>query len=95
MVWFPVLAGDASATVDSRLLTDKRVTNYWDPSRSVSSWYSQHVTNDPGITWDSYFLYGPDATWTAQPPPLVSTGSTVFGTRATLAADFGRLEGKR
>ena len=55
----------------------------------------RRVTNDPGITWDSYFLYGPDATWTSQPAPLVSTGTTVYSTRAALASDFGRLEGKR
>ena len=91
-VWFPVLAGDASATVDSRLLNDRRVTNFWDASRAVSSWFSAHVTDQPGITWDAYFLYGPDATWDSVPAALASSGSPVIGSRDSLAADFKRLE---
>jgi len=92
VVWFPVLAGDASATVDSRLLTDRRVTNFWDPNRTVSSWFSAHVADQPGITWDAYFLYGPDATWDSVPAPLASSGSPVISSRDSLAADFKRLE---
>jgi hypothetical protein len=94
-VWFPVLPGDASATVDKRLLTDKRVTNFWDPHRTVSNWFSHHVTDQPGITWDAYFLYGPDATWDSMPAPLVSSGSPVIGRRDSLAADFKRIEETR
>jgi hypothetical protein len=94
-VWFPVLAGDASATVDTRLMTDRRVTNLWDPNRKVSGWFSQHVTNQPGITWDAYFLYGPDASWDSGPAPLASSGSPVIGSRDSLATDFKRLEETR
>lgn len=95
VVWFPVLTGDASATVDNRLLTDPRVTNYWDPNRRVSSWFSAHVINEPGITWDAYFLYGSDATWDSVPAPLASSGSSVIGSRDSLAADFKRIEETR
>jgi hypothetical protein len=90
-VWFPVLPGDASATVDTRLLTDLRVTNFWDPKREISDWFSQHITDQPGITWDAYFLYGPGATWDLAPAPLASSGSPVIGSREVLAADFMRL----
>ncbi len=94
-VWFPVLAGDASATVDNRLLADRRVTNFWDPNRTVSKWFSQHRSEQPGITWDSYFLYGGDATWDSAQEPLASSGSPVIGSRDSVAADFRRLEETR
>jgi len=91
VVWFPVLTGDASVTVDRRLLSDRRVTNFWDPNRAVSNWFSDHVTEQPGITWDAYFLYGGDATWDSTPGPLASSGSSVIGSRDSLAADFQNL----
>lgn len=68
------------------------MTNFWDPNRAVSSWFSEHVTDQPGITWDAYFLYGPDATWESGPAPLVSSGGPVIGSRDALAADVKRLE---
>lgn len=87
-VWFPVLAGDSSVTVDARLLNDPRVTNYWDPQRRVGDWFSAHVTSQPGITWDAYFLFGAGATWDSAPAPVASSGSPVIGSRDDLAASF-------
>jgi hypothetical protein len=29
--------------------------------------------------WDTYLLFGPDATWTSQPTPLRSSGGPVDG----------------
>lgn len=90
-VWFPVLAGDSSVTVDGRLLSDSRVTNYWDPRRTVGNWFSAHMTDQPGVTWDAYFLFGPAATWDATPTPLASLGSPVIGSRDSLSTAFKEL----
>lgn len=30
-----------------------------------------------GSDWDTYLLFGPDATWTSQPTPLRGSGSSV------------------
>jgi hypothetical protein len=43
---------------------------------------------DPGLpkryraslAWDTYFLYGPEATWDRVPEPLLSTGRTILDT---------------
>jgi hypothetical protein len=31
-----------------------------------------------GSDWDSYLLFGPEATWTSQPTPLRSSGAPVL-----------------
>lgn len=90
-VWFPVLAGDSSVTLDRRLLTDSRATNFWDSKHSVGDWFSEHVTDQPGVTWDAYFLFGPDASWDSTPTPVLSTGSPVIGSRESLAAAVSNL----
>jgi hypothetical protein len=92
VVWLPMLPGDSAQLIDRRVLSDPRVTYYWDPGRTVGAWFSRNVTHKPGITWDAYFLYGPQATWGSVPAPLVSRGSSVIGTQDRLLSDFDRLE---
>lgn len=48
-------------------------------SRLAARWFSDKVVRTPGITWDHYFLYGPEARWDATPGPLVSKGGSVIG----------------
>jgi hypothetical protein len=52
---------------------------------------SRRVLPDPRVThiwdgdaWDVYYLFGPDATWTGVPAPIVSSGRTIIGQSATL-----------
>jgi hypothetical protein len=78
-VWFDMLPGDSRQLVDTRVLSDPRVTYYWDANRAAGRWFSDHVTGNPGITWDAYFLYGPGARWTETPGPLLSSGGPVIG----------------
>lgn len=40
-------------------------------------WLAANVQGNQGSDWDTYLLFGPDATWTSQPTPLRSSGSTV------------------
>jgi len=91
VVWFNMLPGDSRELVDRRVLNDRRVTNYYDPSRVVGSWFADHVDGGGGIVWDAYYLYGPDASWTAQPDPLISSGGSVIGSSSDLGAAFGKL----
>lgn len=88
VVWFDMMPGDSKNLVDRRVLDDRRVTNYYDPGRVAGSWFATHVDGDEGISWDAYYLYGRDATWQAEPGPLVSSGGSVIGSSADLGAAF-------
>jgi hypothetical protein len=74
-VWFNMVPGDSQRFLDTRVLSDPRVTYFWDQGKVVGRWFSDHVTNQRGITWDTYFLYGPQARWGQELGPLVSTSS--------------------
>ena len=91
VVWFDMLAGDSRQLVDTRVLNDSRVTNFYDPNKIVGAWFSEHLDREKGIVWDAYFLYGSDATWAAEPGPLLSSGGTVIGSSADLATAFHRV----
>jgi hypothetical protein len=92
VVWFNMLPGDTRLLLDTRTLADPRVTNYWDDQKLVGAWYSEHVNHRPGVTWDAFFLYGPQAQWSDEPEPLVSSGGTVIGQRDRLLAGLGQLQ---
>ena len=88
VVWFSMLPSDFRLLVDHRVLADPRAANFWDERRVVGRWFAQQVAHDPGITWDAYFLYGPEARWESVPAPLVSSGGTVIGQRRELQRDL-------
>ena len=83
-VWFNMLSGDSRQFLDARILGDPRVTYYWDQDKLTGRWFSQNVTDQAGITWDRYFLYGPDARWDSSPGPLVSSHGPVIGSTGEL-----------
>lgn len=86
-VWFDMLPGDSRQLLDTRVLADPRVTYYWDAGKVVGSWFTGHVTHRAGITWDAYFLYGPDATWGQRPGRLVSASvGPVIGSTGALTS---------
>lgn len=91
VVWFDMLSGDSRQMVDTRVLNDSRVTNFYDPKRTIGSWFSQHVEGESGIVWDAYFLYRSDASWATEPGPLLSSGRTVIGSTGDLASAFRKL----
>jgi hypothetical protein len=78
VVWVPFLSGTRSA-INSSVFPDNRVTSLWDQNAVSSQWFSQHVTHQPGPTWDYYLLFAPRARWAAVPGPVVSQGGTVIG----------------
>ena len=70
-----MLPGDSRRLLDTRVLNDPRVSYFWDQEKVIGCWFSEHVTNWRGLTWDAYFLYGPEARWNQQLGPLVSRSS--------------------
>ena len=84
-VWVPFLgASRESANISQRVLPDPRVVQYWDDSALTSQWFAKNVEHRSFPAWDVYYLYGPDATWTNVPEPLVSSGGTVIGESSAL-----------
>jgi len=83
VVWVPFLGGSRGA-INSSILPDGRVTSLWDQKAISSQWFSQHVTGQPGPTWDYYLLFPAGARWGTVPGPIVSQGGPVI-------ADSGQL----
>jgi hypothetical protein len=85
VVWVPFLQGTRGA-INPSVFPDSRVTYLWDQNTVSSRWFSQHVTGQPGPTWDYYLLFGPRARWAAVPGPVVSQGGPVIGDSGNLLA---------
>jgi hypothetical protein len=76
-IWTNKLFGDARRRWDAAGLTDPRVMHLWDANDTSGDWLVDHVRGYQGSDWDTYLLFGPDATWTSQPTPLRSSGGPV------------------
>ena len=89
-IWFNMLFSDAKERWDPELMTDPRVTHFWDPDQEIGRWFEQNeqligFDFDKGpIVWDSFLLFGPAATWAETPQPLVSFGNTVIADKEEL-----------
>lgn len=93
-VWLPQFPGDTRSRWDPTLLTDRRVTPFWDQDSRSGRWFKAHIKlpYDTGpVLWDAYLLYGPNARWTDLPGPLISTGRPVIGSTAELEHDLQPL----
>lgn len=90
-IWLPMLAGDRRSAWDPDLMPDPRVQHYWDENRVVGRYFTDKGASFGGIAWDIYFLYGPGASWTDLPEPLISSGFTVIGSKDRLLNDIARL----
>lgn len=86
-----MLWGDAREQWNGTTMPDKRVIHYWDGETVVGQWFAEKVEGYQGVSWDAYYLYGPDATWDSVPSPLIGSGSTIYGERETLKTQLGSL----
>ncbi len=93
-VWLPMLWSDSRAMWDGTNMPDHRVMHFWDGEHLIGQWIAKEIDGYEGISWDSYYLYGPDAKWETIPLPLVGSGSTIFSERETLAMQINTLLGK-
>jgi hypothetical protein len=82
VVWFSMLPTDARSRWNwtSGTISDHRAIHYWDETRIVGSLLGKEdnpMGETPGIVWDAFYLYGPDAEWNQAPPPIIVRGATV------------------
>ena len=98
-MWFNMLFSDAREHWNPNLLTDARVTHYWDPDQEIGRWFNDNKAAigfefDKGpVVWDSFHLFGPDAVWGETPGPLVSFGNTVMADNDLLMVSVAELLG--
>jgi hypothetical protein len=90
-LWTIKLTFDSRSQWDGGGLADPRVVHLWDPQDLVGNWFVNNEPDNQAGDWDAYLLFGPTARWTNQPPPLISSGSTVIGTSTQLAQSIGPL----
>jgi hypothetical protein len=76
-IWVNKSFGDARNRWDAAGLTDPRVVHLWDEPNVSGEWLAANVDAYQGSDWDTYLLFGPDATWASRPTPLRSSGSSV------------------
>ena len=92
-VWANKLFGDGRDRWDAAGLTDHRVTHLWDGPDESGGWLAGNVSGYDGSDWDTYLLFGPDATWVAQPRPLLAGGGPVDAEIDTLKRTIEPLLG--
>ena len=90
-VWLPMLWSDARKKWNGTTMPDTRVIHFWDGDLQVGQWFAKQVDGFEGISWDTYYLYGPDATWENTPSPLMGSGGTIYGERETLEMQLRTL----
>jgi hypothetical protein len=83
-VWLPMLWSDSREEWNGTTMSDPRVMHFWDAGLQAGRWFARQVDGYDGISWDVYYLYGPDAVWETVPVPLVDSGSTIYRERDKL-----------
>lgn len=93
-LWFNSIEGDERDLVESSLLADRRVTQFWDEQKQAGRWYAKTLTrpDDPDwVEWDAFFVYPPGNTWDQAGPRPVRWGRTIIGKREDLRAAVAPL----
>ena len=84
-VWFKGYMGAGRDAWPSELLTDKRVTHYWDEQDIIGIWFAKQGKNigltarDGLFLWDAFLLFSKDSSWEEYPNDLQSGSSPVVG----------------
>jgi len=87
-----MLFSDQRTGWSADVLTDPRVTEYWDEERVTGTWFAENLGFSFGpIAWDVYYLFGPDAAWEVRPAPLLDFGFTILGRREQLLSNVEGL----
>jgi hypothetical protein len=90
-VWLQMLPTITHDKWDATIMPDGRVKHFWDGELEVARWFARQVDGYEGVSWDMYYLYGPEAVWKAVPAPLVGSGGTIYRERATLETQVDTL----
>jgi hypothetical protein len=99
-IWFSMFGTETRDDWPADVLTDSRVTHWWDEGKTVGRWYMPRIeemreTMSPqsagfagNVLWDAYLVYGPDARWDAAPTGLRRWGRTILKTQDGLREAF-------
>ena len=90
-IWTRKLFGDARERWDTAGLKDARVVHLWDERNVAGDWLLANVDGNQGSDWDTYLLFGPDATWGSRPSPLRGSGAPVDEEMPALTRAAGPL----
>lgn len=94
VIWLATFPGDHRRAWDASLITDPRVTHFWDEEGTVGRWFGEQHYGLQGrsvpVVSDVYYLYGAEAVWDRVPLPLISSGYTVIATIRQLQTDILR-----
>ena len=89
-VWFEMYPGDERATWPSGLLSDPRVTHYWDEKKIVGTWYpANSKEGSPGdVLWDAFLLYPEGAKWADVATTPITWGAPIVKAHERLEAEL-------
>ena len=90
-VWVPLPINMARDNWDAATFPDPRVREFWDIDQVISKWFGDRVDGIDGLSWDMYYLYGPDAVWDTVPSPLIRSGGPIFDEREKLITEVNAL----
>ena len=90
-IWTSKLVFDSRDQWDAAGLTDRRVVHLWDPQDIMGNWFFYQFPDYQGTTWDTYLLFGKDATWDTQPSSLMSSGAPPIDYEDTIAQSIRPL----
>ena len=100
-IWTPALPADGPSDVDPSVLTDSRVSHFWDVGGGVGKWFAeqpQYVKEsiEGPIAFNFYSLHAEEAQWDEAPAPLASfgggaTNGTIMRFRGEINRDVNRL----
>jgi hypothetical protein len=102
-IWFSMFGTEQRDDWPADILTDRRVTHWWDEGKAVGRWYMPRIgqmrdTLAAGsggfagnVLWDSYLVYGPEAQWDESPTGLRRWGRTILRTQEGLREAFAAL----
>jgi len=90
-VWLQMLPSISSEKWDPTIMPDVRVKHFWDAELEVARWFAKQVDGYEGVSWDMYYLYGPDAVWKTVPAPLAGSGGTIYREREVLMTQVSEL----
>lgn len=71
VVWVPSLPADNESKVPAATtkIPDERATHYWDAEGKLKTAY-QRALKMKEPAWDVYYVYGQDAEWKSELPPV-------------------------
>jgi hypothetical protein len=93
-VWLRMYPANSREQWDPALMPDPRVLHFWDDQLEAARWFAREVDGYEGVSWDMYYLYGPQAVWKTIPSPLAGASGPIYPERETLTRQVDALLGK-